>query len=220
MDFQKKYALPRLQDEFILAQWERGFKSVKLFFRDRMILEINDPSSIKRGFVFNDPELNKIELTFSERPMTLNIIIDGFHSISNQTHPYRQYRSNTAVMWMLFTFALIVALFFLYKYSSVLSWVLADIVINFLSVVVYLNAALLIPRNYVWPFFLAFGWYCLFTLIVLAGVFLDPNIMTIGLLVGRLLFLYLLIRQFPQAVRVLKYKRHTNKANIGTLDEF
>ena len=227
MEFQKEYALPRHPNEHIHARWDKGFKSVQLFFRNRLIQEINDIEKIKEGFVFDDPELNKVKLSFTKRPQTLNVAVEGFDSISNLNHPFRDYSGSTRVMWGLSTIALIGFIFYLYTIVMLSEFTIPELMLitlalQGLTVGIYVNAAVLIRKILVWPFILAFSWFSLNYIATFFFTILNPNFISIFWLVFYSVFLVLLILRIPLATKVLRYKNHINRGtthiNPETLD--
>jgi hypothetical protein len=91
MDFQKAYPHPRLAGETIVVQWTRGYTSVKVWFRSRLIGELNDPRGLFKGISLEDEMVGKITVQLSRNPYFLNVLVDGYHSPVNTLHPLKTF---------------------------------------------------------------------------------------------------------------------------------
>ncbi len=213
MDFQKKFSLPRHPEEFVIAQWERGYGRLHLYFRDRLVAEVNSAAKLRNGVKFTDPELNTVELLLTGKPMSLNLIVDGFHSSSNRIHPYREIRESERLLWVVVFFAFITL--FLPEFGS------ADFWLNAVSLVVYLLPIFLLPKLQFWSYFVALGWFSLFTLfaalLTLANWF---NIVLVIVLFARIIILILMIRFAKDASSALRHKRYLKMNSYDLLDDF
>ena len=107
MEYEKKYPFARNQNEFVTLTWETGYRNVQIWFRERLVATIANPATIKKGFKITDEELNVIELTFSEKPMAIDVVIDGFHSPINFSYPSKVLKLSARTFWYIFGFAVL-----------------------------------------------------------------------------------------------------------------
>ena len=219
MDYQKKYLITQLPREFVLAEWNRGYKNLTLSYKDRIIGTVAGPSQVKKGCVLHDSELNTVELRFSERPMLLDVIIDGYHSFGNQSHPVKELKKMAAIFWIIAIFAVIASLLEGITISP--DRPLATIVtfFNLLVTASYFIAAVLVgkgkPSGYIMGFCVFALMYLLF--VVAAGIG-GGNFSVITAFIIRSLVLGVLIYNLKTAIAARKHARYAVPQHEELLD--
>lgn len=89
MDFEKKYPITQRLDEYLLVQWTRGYKDVDVYYNDQLIGSVRGTGKLLKGTSFPS-DLGLITLKLSEKPVTLDVIVDGYHSPVNVSHPVKE----------------------------------------------------------------------------------------------------------------------------------
>ena len=92
MDFEKKYPLTHRSNEHVLVQWTRGYKQVDVYYKENLIGSVTGAAKLKNGTSFLS-ELGEIKLKLSEKPVMLDVIVDGYHSPVNVSHPVRELKA-------------------------------------------------------------------------------------------------------------------------------
>lgn len=219
MDYQKKYPITQLPGEFVLAEWNRGYKNLTLSYKDRIIGSVAGPSQVKKGFVLHDPELNTVELRFSERPMLLDLIIDGYHSPRNQSHPEKELKKLAAFFWIIAVFAVITSLLDGIRISSDLSVATLTTFFNLLITASYCIAAVFVGKGKPWAYTMGFCVFAfMYLLFVLAVGIIAGSLMTISGFFIRSSVLGLLIYNFKTAIAARKHARYATPHNEALLD--
>lgn len=172
MKYQKKYPLADPKQGEILLIWERGYKNVEIYHKDRLVTTIANPSEIKKGFVFYDKELNEIALSFSGKPLFINVIVNGFHSPINDLHPKNTFKAVSGIFWVIFTLNLFLLVIKAFALSEILSIVLPYLLIELLFSVVYVIAAIFTAKGKIWAYYLGYGY---FVLLALVSDYLERN---------------------------------------------
>ena len=88
MDFEKKYPITQKPNEYIFVQWTRGYKEVAVYYNDQLIGSVRGSAKLLKGTSFTS-DLGLITLKLSEKPVTLDVIVDGYHSRVNVSHPVK-----------------------------------------------------------------------------------------------------------------------------------
>src|SRR5574343_96475 len=210
MEYQKKYAIPKLKNEFLLIGWDRGYKNIQLFYKDRLIETIKNASQLKKGLTIQDQELHTIELKFSESPMAIDVIFDGIHCASNVSHPFKEMKKFGSVFfWMIAIFGLCFSAFEIavnYKYSNSFLIVLA---IDLPIVLAYFISALFVSKAKPWAFWLGFTTYSFAFLISVLSIILELNSILFGInFIIRLIFMIFMIRMMKIVLNVTKHKNY------------
>jgi hypothetical protein len=221
MDYEKKYPITQQPGDFILVQWERGYKYVEVFFKDRMIGSVEGAGKLRRGVVLQDEQLGNVELKLSEKPMILDVIIDGYHSPVNQMHPKKQLARLSAFFWIIMTFAVIGALLEGLSLGFAMDMSVGTIVtaINILIITAYIIAAIFVGKGQAWGYYMGFSVFSLLTVLTIISV-LATNMsgaILIGLLI-RFAFLGVLIYNMKTANSALKHARFGKNMNDQLLD--
>lgn len=223
MDFQKKYPILQSPDEHVLIQWTRGYRNVNVMYKERLVTSISGYAKLKMGIKMNDDELGTVELKFSEKPIAIDLKIDGYHSPVNVSYPTKELKSASTIFVVLSVISVLGALYEGMSYTQWYGSLVGTIVtiINLFSIATYITAAALIKNGYAWGFFLGSSWYTLFTLfylsdLLLSGFYLGTFfIVALRIVVSVILFYYL-----KHAYASLKHKRYENKkaVNLDVID--
>jgi hypothetical protein len=213
MEYQKKYPIPKLKNEFLLIGWDRGYKNIQLFYKDRLIETIQNASQLKKGLTIQDSELNRIDLKFSDTPMAIDVVFDGIHCASNVSHPFKEMKKFGSVFWMIAIFGLCFSAFELavnYKYSNAYLIVLA---IDLPIVIAYFISALFVSKSKPWAFWLGFTSYSFAFLITVFSIILELNSILFGInFIIRLIFMIFMIRMVKTVLNVSKHKNYLNNS--------
>ena len=211
MEYQKKYAIPKLKNEFLLIGWDRGYKNIQLFYKDRLIETIKNASLLKKGLTIQDQELHTIELKFSESPMAIDVIFDGIHCASNVSHPFKEMKKFSPIFWMIAIFGLLASGF---ELAVNLDFSLAFNIVMIIDtpiVLAYFISAIFISKVKPWAFWLGFVTYTIVFLISILGFILSLNsfLFVINIII-RLTFLIFMIRMIKTVLNVSKHKKYIN----------
>lgn len=211
MEYQKKYAIPKLKNEFLLIGWDRGYKNIQLFYKDRLIETIKNASQLKKGLTIQDQELHTIELKFSESPMAIDVIFDGIHCASNVSHPFKEMKKFSPIFWMIAIFGLLASGF---ELAVNLDFSLAFNIVMIIDtpiVLAYFISAIFISKVKPWAFWLGFVTYTIVFLISILGFILSLNsfLFVINIII-RLTFLIFMIRMIKTVLNVSKHKKYIN----------
>ena len=211
MEYQKKYAIPKLKNEFLLIGWDRGYKNIQLFYKDRLIETIKNASQLKKGLSIQDQELDTIELKFSESPMAIDVIFDGIHCASNVSHPFKEMKKFSPIFWMIAIFGLLASGF---ELAVNLDFSLAFNIVMIIDtpiVLAYFISAIFISKVKPWAFWLGFVTYTIVFLISILGFILSLNsfLFVINIII-RLTFLIFMIRMIKTVLNVSKHKNYIN----------
>jgi hypothetical protein len=102
MDFESKYPLTQDQNSFIFAEWTKGYRLVNLTYKNRLICSFeNGLRYIKKDLIVSDEELGEVKIRFTEKPIQMDIVIDGLHSPINQKHPAKSFKRTAIFYWVL-----------------------------------------------------------------------------------------------------------------------
>lgn len=216
MDFEKKYPIPQRPNENIIVQWTRGYQQVELYFQDRLIGQIEGAIKLKKGITLDTDE-GTIFLKLSEKPITIDIVINGYHSSKNISHPSKQLKKSATFFWLIFSFALIGSLLEGMQLSigPMLGIVLT---INIILLIGYLIAAIFVGQSKPWAFYLGFSIYCLTTLFALLALPMG-NIMTFLAFLVRAALLYFLITNIKYAASTYRHNLLDQKNKNDLLDQ-
>lgn len=217
MDYEKKYPITQQPGDVVIARWERGYKYLELYYKDRLVTSVEGIGKLRKGFRITDPELNVIELKLSESPMMLDVIIDGYHSPANVSHPSKELKKTATYFWIITVFAFLMSigegmLFGLNPIGGIV------IGIDLLVVAAYVVALIYVRKGKPWAYFMGVS---VFTVMFLLSLFslLIPNLVGIIGFVLRVLFLVLLLTNMKYAVAAQKHLRYgTQEGNVDLLD--
>jgi len=217
MDFEKKYPLTQLPGEYILVQWSRGYKEVELFYKGESIAHIQGAMKLQKGVTVSS-DLGVIKLKLSEKPVTLDVIVDGFHSPVNVSHPAKQLKSASTFFWTIAVFSLFGALMDGLKLSSAVNLATIITVVNLVILTCYVLAAVFTAKSRPWAFFLGFSVYGLMTLYTVLILLVFPHWTIIFGLIIRGIFIYFLSSGFKNALEVIKHSKFAVRSIDHILD--
>lgn len=211
MEYQKKYPIPKLKNEFLLIGWDRGYKNIQLFYKDRLIETIKYAAQLKKGLTIQDIELNRVDLKFSDSPMAIDVIFDGIHCASNVSHPFKEMKKFSPIFWMIAIFGLLASAF---ELAVNLDYTLAFnivLIIDTPIVLAYFVSAIFVGKTKPWAFWLGFITYAIVFLISILGFVLSLNsfLFVINIII-RLTFLIFMIRMIKTVLNVSKHKNYIN----------
>jgi len=221
MDFEKKYHLTQHNGNFILVRWTRGYKEVEVYYKDQLLGKLENAARLKRGVFVESAELGKVELKLTESPMTIEVIVDGYHAKNNTNHPAIQLKSASTYFTILAVFALLGSAFEAYRYSAIPDLAVIISSINIAVIAAYVIAAVYTRKSKPWAFYLGFSVFSFFTLLsLLVMLLLDFNIIAGISFLIRLAFQYFLITNIKYAVATAKHDKFGSRDNDMLLDTF
>ncbi|MFN5982723.1 MAG: hypothetical protein ACK46Y_12270 [Fluviicola sp.] len=187
MDYEKKYPLTQFEGEYILARWTKGFGQFELIYKDRIIVQDKGGKRLQKGVVYSDPDLGKIEVKLSEKPIMMNIIVNDFHSPINSMHPRIVIKSMSTFFYILTALGFVSSAFdaMIYKELGIVS-----IIIDFYllaTFLIYLISAITISRGAKYAFFMGFTNFCV-------SFLLESFVLLTGLVEGWLLWVFFVFR--------------------------
>ncbi|PIE87386.1 MAG: hypothetical protein CSA03_00480 [Bacteroidetes bacterium] len=218
MDFQKKYPILQDPNEYILVQWTRGYRNVDVLYKNRLVSSISGSTKLKKGVRINDSELGLVELKLSEKPIAIDLKVDGYHSPVNVSYPTKELASVANIFIVLAVISVIGAL---YEGMSVTMWyggLIGTIitVINVLSIAIYATTAALVKNGYAWAFFLGSSWYSLFTLFYVSDLFLSGFYLdTFFIAALRIVVTIILAYYLRNAIDSVRHKRYDHKKAVN-----
>ncbi|MDH4474754.1 MAG: hypothetical protein QE487_19270 [Fluviicola sp.] len=217
MDFEKKYPITQQPGDFVTVQWTRGYKAVDVYYKDELIGSVQGSAKLKAGTKISTV-LGTIELKLSEKPIMLNVIIDGYHSPVNVSHPAKELKKTAVFFWMILTFAVIASLMEGVYLSTELSAEVIVTLINFVIVTVYFLSAVFIRSGKPWAYYMGFSMFGLMYALSLIS-FLGPvTIFLIIVFLFRTGFLVVLILNMKHANSAIKHQRYGSYSDAELLD--
>jgi hypothetical protein len=223
MEYQMKYPLTGRGKDYILLNWERGYRNVQVIHQGRLVHTIDNPAKIKKGVSFDDPELGNIKLKFSENPMAINVIVDGLHSIANRSHPFKELKKFAWIFWVLAVFGFIASIFEVLAFSWLPQIQLTVLLIDLVIVAAYTVAAIFVAKAKPWAFWLgAIPFFLIFlvimgnSIIMYSGLALWLNFILRGAV---LIALLMIIKKVISAHKHRRYTKTLEDLNVELLDE-
>jgi uncharacterized membrane protein len=189
---------------------------VELFYKDQLIGSVSGAGKLKKGVMLKDDVLNRIELKLSEKPMMLDLIIDGYHSPVNQSHPRKEIKGTSTFFWIISVLSLVVGLVEVGALTGFGAIQVIVLVINLLIVAAYIIAAIFVGRGHIWAYYLGFILFSL--LFVFNLVFTPLNLWGMIFLVMRGAALGVLIYNLKTVVSAQKHACYGKYANEELLD--
>jgi hypothetical protein len=214
MDFEKKYRITQFPGETLKAMWTRGYRNVEIYYQDKLICTHEGVAQLKKGVKYQTDELGQIELKLSAKPITLDVIIDGYHCVNNISHPAKQLKGASTFFWIIAVFALIGAFMEGVQLSDTLTLGMIVTAINLLTVTAYILAAVFTNMSKPWAFYLGFSVFCFWTLLTLLTLPALSFIFIVAF-IFRLLILYLLITNIKHAVNTSRHNKFSQPAMTG-----
>lgn len=219
MDYQKKYPFARDPEDFILISWERGYHNVHVHYRDRLLVAIEDPRTLLKGYQFTDEELNRVELKFSEEPMMIDVIVDGYHSPVNVSHPSRVLAGISKAFWTIFNLMFFFTLMELAMLGLDNPIGKVELVVNVAFLATYLIAHLKLEKGSYMAFYI--GFFAMLISSVLYGfriVFYGFNFLEIIMLSIRIAIILYLLTYLKVAKNAVKHHQYKTFEDEDLLD--
>ena len=220
MDYEKRYPFARNQNEFVTLTWETGYRNVQIWFRERLVATIENPASIKKGVKIIDEELNDIELTFSEKPMAIDVVIDGFHSPVNFSHPSKVLKLSARTFWYIFGLAVLGTLINAGTSRLMMPANQIQFLFDVVFTVAYLIAAINTGKSKSWGYFLGMSVFTFSTIIYIAAIVLlgGLSFVTFISILLRISFVIYLILYIRIAINARKHEKYATAVNVDLLD--
>ncbi|ASS47805.1 MAG: hypothetical protein A3D31_18740 [Candidatus Fluviicola riflensis] len=187
MDFEKKYPITQQPGDFVTVQWSRGYKAVDLYYKNELIGSVQGSATLKAGTKITDTVLGTIGLKLSEKPVMLDVIIDGYHSPVNVSHPVKELKKTATFFWIIAVFSFIAGAIEVGVFRDTGTVEKTVMTINGSVLIIYIITAVYVGKGKVWAYYLGFSvfaFFTLFTLLVLFG----------GIMWGFLLYLFQVFR--------------------------
>lgn len=205
MRYQKKYPLPDSNHSHILLVWERGYKNVEMYHDERLLCTIENPSEIKKGFVLNDPQLKEIRLNFSKKPFGINVIVNGFHSPVNISHPKNTFKMAGGVFWIVVSINFLYVLIYTvinHEYLKLASpLIIGELVLDS----IYILAAIYIKKEKIWAYLMGSSIYILLVIFTNYFVILRHNLFDNIILFYQLLVIGLLLSFVKSMISLMRH---------------
>nr|WP_294859763.1 hypothetical protein [uncultured Fluviicola sp.] len=198
MDFEKKYPITQRPDEHLLVQWTRGYKDVDVYYNDQLIGSVRGAGKLNAGISFPS-DLGLISLKLSEKPVTLDVVVDGYHSPVNVSHPVKELKRTNTYFWIISVLAFIAGSIEVGAFSE---WTEMQIVVLGINLVVfasYILSAVFIGQGKPWAFYLGFSVFSFCTLISLLALMG-------GLIWGFLIYIFMVVRIGGEIVLIMNLK--------------
>ncbi|MDF3026082.1 MAG: hypothetical protein K0S23_389 [Fluviicola sp.] len=169
MDFEKKYPITQIPNEYLVVQWTRGYGQVDVYYNDQLIGAVRETVKLKKGTSFSS-DLGLITLKLSEKPVTLDVIVDGFHSPVNVSYPVKELKKMNTYFWIIAVFAFIAGAI---EYGIFRGWPkvqAAVLLMNLLVFGLYIFSAVFVGKGKAWAFYLGLSVFLFCTLISLLAL--------------------------------------------------
>lgn len=199
MDYAKKYPITQQPGEHLLIQWTRGYKQVEVYYQNELVGHADGAGRLKKGVRLVHPKLGNIDLRLSEKPMLLNVIIDGYHSPVNSTYPVKELIGLSAFFWMLLAFSFIAGALEIGLFLNIPPILVIVLPINVTLWVIYLITALGVRKGKPWAYILGVSVFGIFSVLSLLAV-------VNGMIGGMLTYIFLIIRFGALGVFIYNFK--------------
>lgn len=175
MDFAKKYPITQQPGEHVLVQWTRGYKQVEVYYKNELVGTADGAARLKKGVRLVHPTLGNIDLKLAEKPVVINVIVDGYHSPVNSIHPVKELIGLSAFFWMLLAFSFIAGALEIGLFMDFPPILIIVAPVNIALWIVYTISVLGVRKGKPWAYILGVSVFGLFTvlslLVLLSGVF-------------------------------------------------
>jgi hypothetical protein len=157
MDFECKYPLTQDKNNAIFAEWTKGYRMISLSIHDRTIINFeNGLKYTDKDLVVQDKELGEVRIRFTQKPIQMDITVDGLHCTINKNHPQKRFKKNAIFFWVCAGFISIPIIFTLL--SMVLSMAIDSsrfktLLILSIFAATYGTIAKLIEKGKTWAFY-------------------------------------------------------------------
>jgi hypothetical protein len=199
MDFEKKYPLTQQPGEYVLAQWSKGYRSVELYFNDELLGEVHGAAKLKKGTQLIDTAIGNIDLKLSENPILLDVIVDGYHSPVNVSHPHKELKKTSTFFWIIATLSLIAGSFEIGVMSDWDFGLRIAMIVNIPIFASYIVSAIFIYKGKIWAYYFGFSVFAFST-------FLGILLLYGEIYIGWLWYLFQLFRFAALAVLIYNLK--------------
>ena len=219
MDYQKKFPITQLPGEFVLAEWNRSYKGLTLSYKGRVIGTVGGIGRIRQGITLQDEELNTIVIKFSEKPIMLDLIIDGYHSRVNGSHPAKELKRLAPFFWIISALSFVAGGLEVGSLSDYGTMQMIFGVINTLIVASYIVAGIFTARGQAWAYLLGFVVICVVLLFHALLLLLGSSGIEKIFFVFRVVALGVLIYNLKTVIAVRRHARYgTGPLNEELLD--
>jgi len=218
MDYEKKYPITQQPGEFIIARWERGYKYVELYYKDRLVGSVSGAGKLRSGVTIKDDFFHKIDLKLSEKPVMLDLVIDGYHSPVNRAHPLNELKAMGPIFWILGTMSFIAGALEVGGLSGFKILQTIFLLINMTIVGMYFLAAVMVGRKRPWAYWMAFGVFSLVFLFHILLMLVSWDFWSILLNIFRGAALGVLIYNLKTVISAGKHLKYGIPASDDLLD--
>ena len=198
MDFEKKYPITQRPNEYLVVQWTRGYKQVDVYFNDELIGSVQGASKLLKGISLPS-DLGTLTLKLSEKPVTLDVILDGYHSRVNVSHPVKELKRISTYFWIIAAFAIVAGAIEVGIFSGWPEVQTGLFGMNLVIFGLYIASAIWVGRGKPWAFYLGFAVFSFCTLISLIALMG-------GLVWGFILFIFIAIRIGGMVILIINMK--------------
>ncbi len=221
MFYEKKYPLTHLPNEFVTLSWERGYKDTKLFYNDRELIHIDSINKLKKGVKFFDDVLGEVRLEFSEKPISVDVIVNDFHSTINNSHPEKKIKTISGYFYLFASVAFLGYIVNLGYSSSIMERIIISIEEIFF-ILLYAFAGYFSKKSKIWAVYIGFISYCFITLLIILSLLLSISLyaplITIFVLLIRSAFIFLMAPYIKMAISLKKHRNFRGN-NPDILDQ-
>jgi hypothetical protein len=220
--FVKNYYSPKNPAIFLSVSWETGYRNIQVYYNDRLVHTIKQPTVLEDGVKIKDEELGTIKFRFSTvRPRKLEIKVNNRkYKIVNNFAPGYDYSSLVTVFTTLALFAVIESFILAGMARFDFSYPLVGIffTLGILITGIYAVIAFLLTKKVNWSYFIGTGIFTITTLASALGVTLIlndfANYFVLIFRLGILVYLYFQMRHILKEIR----KSTTSVEDDGLLD--
>lgn len=172
--FSKKYYSPKNAEVFLFVSWDTGYRNIQIFYQDRLIHTIQQPTVLVKGIKIQDDELGTIKCSFTTtRPRKLEIKVNNkkFKTVNKLNLGY-DYTGLIAIFTTLAVLAAMEIVIFGGMFGFNFSYPLFSIVFisGFIITVLYGVTSYLLSKKKPWAYFIGTSIFVITTLISILGV--------------------------------------------------
>lgn len=198
MDFEKKYPITQKPNDWLLVQWTRGYKEVDVYYNDQLIGSVKGSAKLVKGTSFSS-DLGLITLKLSEKPVTLDVIVDGYHSRVNVSHPVKELKRTSTYFWIISAFAIVAGILEVGLFRGWDEVQAIALGINLVVFALYIISAVFVGKGKPWAFYLGFSVFSFCT-------FISLLVLLTGMAWGFLLYIFMAIRIGGEVILILNMK--------------
>jgi hypothetical protein len=215
MSYSKIHPIPGTEDTLLL-NWDQGYKNVKIYHQGELIKHIESASSIKKGISFQNEKLGLVELSFTDRPMMIRIMINGITCPAKVGDEGKDLTPVSTTFWILFGLSTLGTISEAIQFDIQSTVGAITLVINLLLTSIYGVAAIFTAKRQPWAYFLGTFTFVGTTLLIVGFNLIGGNILILVHLVIRAFFLYNLFSYFKIAriLQQLKNKRENKPLDV------